>query len=297
MLTGSLSAPVNRAVEQTLGVDLQITPSIGGSETDPLTPSARVILGKRLSNRAYVTFARPLGTTPSATQILVLEYDQNDRLGLGAHAERRPHLLHRFPRAASPVMRTWGSTLAAALAIVAAAAASVLAQAPAATFVGQPVVDVGIFVEGRALADPLIAGLVETHVGAPLSMAEVRQSITHIFGLGRFQDVQVDASSAPGGGVALRYNLVPLHNVQRVDLRGTPVARRAPRHAARCAVVNRFGTSPPLQDARRRSRRFLEQLYHDRGFLAATVVPLPQRNDTIPTARCWSSTSSPAAQR
>jgi hypothetical protein len=80
-LTGSISAPVNRAVEQTLGVDLQITPSIGSSDTDPLMPSARMILGKRLSSRAYVTFARPLGTTPSATQILVLEYDQNDRLG------------------------------------------------------------------------------------------------------------------------------------------------------------------------------------------------------------------------
>ena len=81
LLTGSISAPVNRAVEQTLGVDLQITPSLGGSETDPLTPSARLILGKRLSSRAYVTFARPLGTAAGATQILVLEYDQNDRVG------------------------------------------------------------------------------------------------------------------------------------------------------------------------------------------------------------------------
>jgi hypothetical protein len=80
LLTGSLSAPVNRAVEQTLGVDLQITPSIGGSETD-LLGSSRLILGKRLSSRAYVTFARPLGTAAGATQILVLEYDQNDRLG------------------------------------------------------------------------------------------------------------------------------------------------------------------------------------------------------------------------
>ncbi len=81
LLTGSISAPVNRAVEQTLGVDLQITPSLGGSETDPLTPSARLILGKRLSSRAYVTFARPLGTAAGATEILVLEYDQNDRVG------------------------------------------------------------------------------------------------------------------------------------------------------------------------------------------------------------------------
>ena len=29
LLTGSMSAPVNRAVEQTLGVDMQIAPSIG----------------------------------------------------------------------------------------------------------------------------------------------------------------------------------------------------------------------------------------------------------------------------
>jgi len=81
LLTGSMTAPVNRAVGQTLGVDLQIAPTIGTSDTDPLTPTARLILGRRLSSRAYVTFARPLGTASGATQILVLEYDQNDRLG------------------------------------------------------------------------------------------------------------------------------------------------------------------------------------------------------------------------
>ncbi|MEN3339808.1 MAG: translocation and assembly module TamB [Acidobacteriota bacterium] len=80
LLTGSVAAPVNRAVEQTLGVDLQITPSIGVADGDPLTPSARLILGKRLSNRAYITFARPLGSA-ARDQILVLEYDENDRLG------------------------------------------------------------------------------------------------------------------------------------------------------------------------------------------------------------------------
>lgn len=81
LLTGSVSAPVNRAVEQTLGVDLQITPSIGGvADGDPLTPSARLILGKRISNRAYITFARPLGMA-AREQILVLEYEQNDRVG------------------------------------------------------------------------------------------------------------------------------------------------------------------------------------------------------------------------
>jgi translocation and assembly module TamB len=81
VLTGSLSAPVGRVVEQTLGVDLQITPSIGaGTATDPLSPSATLIVGKRLSNRAYLTFARPLGTA-TRDQIIVLEYDQNERVG------------------------------------------------------------------------------------------------------------------------------------------------------------------------------------------------------------------------
>ncbi|MEP6914487.1 MAG: translocation/assembly module TamB domain-containing protein, partial [Acidobacteriota bacterium] len=81
LLTGSLSAPVGRVVEQTLGVDLQITPSIGaGTATDPLSPSATLIVGKRLSNRAYLTYARPLGTA-ARDQIIVLEYDQNDRVG------------------------------------------------------------------------------------------------------------------------------------------------------------------------------------------------------------------------
>jgi autotransporter translocation and assembly factor TamB len=81
LITGTLSAPVRRAVEETFGLDTaQITPTIG-TESDPLTPSARLILGKRLSQRAYLTFSRALGTAAGDYQIIVLEYDQSDRLG------------------------------------------------------------------------------------------------------------------------------------------------------------------------------------------------------------------------
>ena len=80
LITGTLSAPVRRVVEETLGLQTaQITPTIG-TENEPLTPSARLILGKRLSPRAYLTFTRPLGTV-ALDQIIVLEYDQSDRLG------------------------------------------------------------------------------------------------------------------------------------------------------------------------------------------------------------------------
>jgi hypothetical protein len=77
-LTGSVSAPVNRAFEEIANV--QITPTLSGSETDVLTPSARIIIGRRISNRAYLTYSRSLGNT-QRDQVLILEYDQNDRVG------------------------------------------------------------------------------------------------------------------------------------------------------------------------------------------------------------------------
>lgn len=81
LLGGALSAPVGRVFEQTLGLDtVQITPTFGGVEGDPLSPSARLIIGKRLSSRAYITFARALGNVVR-DQTIVLEYDQSDRLG------------------------------------------------------------------------------------------------------------------------------------------------------------------------------------------------------------------------
>jgi len=81
VLAGGITGSVGRAVEQTLGVDtVQISPSLG-TESDPLTPTARLIVGTRLSSRAYLTFSRSLGTTTRSEQIIVLEYDQSDRLG------------------------------------------------------------------------------------------------------------------------------------------------------------------------------------------------------------------------
>jgi autotransporter translocation and assembly factor TamB len=84
LLSSTATAPVSRAVEEAFGVDFQISPSIGsGAEGDPLTASARILLGRRISNRAYLTFTRALGASSSTAteQIVVLEYDQNDRLG------------------------------------------------------------------------------------------------------------------------------------------------------------------------------------------------------------------------
>lgn len=80
LLTGTLTGQVGRVAEQVLGLDtLQISPSLG-TESDPLTPTARLVVGKRLSNRAYLTYARALGAV-HRDQIIILEYDQSDRVG------------------------------------------------------------------------------------------------------------------------------------------------------------------------------------------------------------------------
>ena len=80
VIASPISAPVRRVVEETFGLDTaQVAPTIG-TENDPFTPSARLILGKRLSPRAFLTYSRALGIA-DRNQIIVLEYDQNDRLG------------------------------------------------------------------------------------------------------------------------------------------------------------------------------------------------------------------------
>jgi hypothetical protein len=80
LAAGPIAAPVSRVLEQTFGIStVQIAPSLG-TENDPLTPTARLILGKRLSSSAYLTYSRALGTT-NREQIIILEYDQSQNFG------------------------------------------------------------------------------------------------------------------------------------------------------------------------------------------------------------------------
>jgi hypothetical protein len=82
-ITGTLSAGVGKVVEQTFGVDtFQLTPSFYDpytTQTARLNPTARLTIGKRISDRVYLTFSRSLGAAIN-DQIVLLEYEQNDRL-------------------------------------------------------------------------------------------------------------------------------------------------------------------------------------------------------------------------
>jgi hypothetical protein len=83
-LTGTLSSEVGKVVEQTFGVDtFQITPLL----VDPyqqssrlnVNPAARVTIGKRISDRIYLTYARSLSST-IRDEIILIEYDQSNSL-------------------------------------------------------------------------------------------------------------------------------------------------------------------------------------------------------------------------
>jgi translocation-and-assembly-module (TAM) inner membrane subunit TamB-like protein len=82
-LSSPLSSEVGKVVEQTFGVDtFQLTPSFVdpyNTQTKGLNPTARVTIGKRISNRVYLTFSRSLNSgSVYNDQIVLLEIDQSD---------------------------------------------------------------------------------------------------------------------------------------------------------------------------------------------------------------------------
>ncbi len=83
-LTGALSAEVGRVVEQTFGVDtFQITPLLSDPNQQSailnVNPTARVTIGKRISNRIFLTYARSLSSS-TRDQIILLEFDESESM-------------------------------------------------------------------------------------------------------------------------------------------------------------------------------------------------------------------------
>jgi hypothetical protein len=81
MLVSPISGQIGDVVEETFGFDtFQVTPLVSDpmQQSSRFNPSARLTIGKRISNRAYLTFSRSFSST--SDQIIVLEYDQTDRL-------------------------------------------------------------------------------------------------------------------------------------------------------------------------------------------------------------------------
>jgi outer membrane protein insertion porin family len=137
-------------------------------------------------------------------------------------------------------------------------------------YLGKPIGSVRIAIEGRETTDPIFLQVVETVAGQALSMRQVRESLAHLFSLGRFEDARVDAT-LENGRVALRYELSPIHPVTviRFDGAGAPGIDAG---ALRRAILDRYGTSPPLARAADMARIIADAL-RERGYLRATVTP------------------------
>lgn len=83
LLTNPISSGFGQVVEESLGVDsFQIGSSLSDAtsrQTAALTSTARLTIGKRVSDRAYLTLSRAL-TGGERDLLILLEYDQSDRL-------------------------------------------------------------------------------------------------------------------------------------------------------------------------------------------------------------------------
>jgi outer membrane protein insertion porin family len=141
--------------------------------------------------------------------------------------------------------------------------------------IGATIVEVQLEEEGRRVNDPALLSLVETTVGEPLSMQDVRETTTHLMSLGRFADIQTTADALPAG-VRVRYMLVPLHPIDRVAFRGD---LGLPAGELQRVVQDRFGRTPLAS----RAGEIVETLraaYRRRGYpLAAATTRLEETHD------------------
>jgi len=138
-------------------------------------------------------------------------------------------------------------------------------------YIGKTIASVHLVAEGRETTDPVLTALVETVPGTPLSMLQVRESVAHLFSLGQYEGVSVDAS-LEDGRVALTYELVPIHPVARIRIAGVSSAHGINAGALRRAIVDRYGVSPPLGRVADMTR-ILADVLRERGYLAARITP------------------------
>ncbi|MGE3274155.1 MAG: POTRA domain-containing protein [Vicinamibacterales bacterium] len=154
--------------------------------------------------------------------------------------------------------------------LVCACLAAAPASADVLDYVGRPIATVRIEIDGAVVDDPSVRELIETRVGDPLSMQRVRESIDHLVGLGRFEDVRIFASDAgTADAVALRWALTPVRRLVDVEITGQPAVGAG---RIRREIDDLYGATPS-------SARVpaivgtLSTFYAERGYRGATIVP------------------------
>jgi outer membrane protein assembly complex protein YaeT len=138
-------------------------------------------------------------------------------------------------------------------------------------FLGRTITDVRIEMGGLPFADRSVLQLIETRVGDVLSMQQVRESVDHLVGVGRFEDIRVYAapSPPPTEGVTLRWVLVPVQRIAEIDLDGRSALAE---DVVRAEVAEVIGTLPvttrvdEIVDT-------VRTLYAERGYRRPVIEP------------------------
>jgi outer membrane protein insertion porin family len=146
-----------------------------------------------------------------------------------------------------------------------------LAAADVSDYIGRTITDVRVEVGGMPFSDRSVLQLIETRVGDVLSMQQVRESVDHLVGIGRFEDVRVFAavSPPPAQGVTLRWALVPVQRISQIDIDGRHLLSRT---VLRAQIAEAAGASPVTA----RVSDIVDTLgtfYAERGYRRATIAP------------------------
>jgi outer membrane protein insertion porin family len=161
----------------------------------------------------------------------------------------------------------------AAARCAAAGVLAVMSAAPAAAdvldYVGRTVTSVRLSIEGRETLDSSLTQVIETPPGRQLSMMDVRETAAHFYSMGRFEDIVVHAERS-GDGVALVYDLMPLHPVARIVLTVTTKGPGIDEDRLRRALNDRYGPTPFADRAAEMATLIQDQL-HLRGYLRPSV--------------------------
>jgi len=141
-----------------------------------------------------------------------------------------------------------------------------LLAAPLVTYLDRQIISVEVVgASSQTTVKDLQEALV-TRVGDPLSIEQVRDSIFHLFTIGQFEDVRVEANGHQNG-VALRYVVVPKRTVTKIEFKGgLGLSRRRLGQVVR----ERYGESLALTQTAE-ATGLLESLYRDNGFMNARI--------------------------
>ena len=161
--------------------------------------------------------------------------------------------------------------------VIAAALLLSMTGAEPQDFLGKTITDVRVEIAGVPVVESGVIELVETRVGEPLAMQDVRGTIEHLVGVGRFEDVRVLASGSDQG-VALRWQLIPIQRITKITVTGSSAVQSS---EIRREITDRFGARPSSNRIVEIGQRVTD-FYAARGFQEVSVLPRVQDEDPVP---------------